>query len=314
MILQIVSLSPLSMIYHNLFPLKKTLAIAVTVVGAYGSLSLPSLATPIPLQFDRAGVSTVMPERAIPSSFFPLQVVQNGGQSGDRGAPAPGQRVGGASRGRCPSASKHLTALVPIISTTADKSQNPVLASVTTSSVLGLTVTDRPTFWFYFPYALTPARPVEFILKDDKDNIIYQTELSESGTTPGVVGFKLPDTVPSLKANKRYNWFFTIACDAKDAASSDSEEPNKIFVSGWVERVPLNSALQRQLEQATPQQQARLYANAGIWHEAITTLAALRRQNPNDATLKQEWANLLRSVNLEAIAPEPITSMLTPKQ
>ena len=299
------------MIYHNLFSLKKTLAIAVTVVGTYGSFPLPSLATPVQRQSDLSRVSTVMPERAISSSWLNLQVAQNGEQPAERGA--PGQRVGGASRGRCPTSSKYLTALVPMIAATADKSHNPVLASVPTGSVLGLTVTERPTFWFYFPYSLTPARPVEFILKDDQDNIIYQTELSESGTTPGVVGFKLPDTVPSLEVNKRYNWFFTIACDAKDSASSDEEEPNKIFVSGWVERVPLNSTLQRQLEQATPQQQARLYANAGIWHEAVTTLAALRRQNPNDATLKQEWANLLRSVNLEAIAPEPITSMLTPK-
>lgn len=302
------------MIYHNLFPLKKTLAIAVTVVGTYGSFPLPSLAAPVQLESDRLGVSTVMPEQAISPSAFPVQMVQNGGQSGDRGAPAPGQRVGGASRGRCPVASKRLTALVPIITTTADKSQNPVLASVPTGSVLGLTATNHPTFWFYFPYSLTSARPVEFILKDDKDNIIYQTELSESGTTPGVVGFKLPHTVPPLEVNKRYNWFFTIACDSKDSISSDQEEPNKIFVSGWVERVSLSPALQRQLEQARPQQQARLYANAGIWHEAVTALAELRRQNPNDATLRQEWANLLRSVNLEAIASEPITSMLTPKR
>lgn len=302
------------MIYQYLFPLKKTLAIAVTVVGAYSSFSLPSLATPVQRQSDLSGISTVMPERAIQPSWLSLQLSQNGGQSADRGAPAPGQRVGGASRGRCPTSSKYLTALVPMIAATADKSHNPVLASVPTGSVLGLTVTDHPTFWFYFPYSLTSARPVEFILKDDKDNIIYQTELSESGTTPGVVGFKLPDTVPPLEVNKRYNWFFTIACDSNNSTSSDLEEPNKIFVSGWVERVPLNSALQRQLEQATPRQQARLYANAGIWHEAVTTLAELRRQNPNDATLRQEWANLLRSVDLAAIAPEPITSMLTPKQ
>jgi hypothetical protein len=327
------------MFYQNLFQLKKILAIAVTVVGAYSSLPLPSLATPVQTESDVSATSTATPEWSTQPSLQRLQGVwsykqlagrgapedknrQGGGTRAqnppqhpkDRGAPAPGQRVGGASRGRCPAASKRLTALVPMISATADKSQNPVLASVPTGSVLGLTAADHPTFWFYLPYSLTSARLVEFILKDDKDNIIYQTELSELGTTPGVVGFKLPDTVPPLEVNKRYNWFFTIACDAKDSISSDQEEPNKIFVSGWVERVPLNPALQRQLAQATPQQQARLYANASIWHEAVTALAELRRQRPNDAALKQEWANLLRSVNLEAIAPEPITSMLTPKQ
>jgi hypothetical protein len=105
-----------------------------------------------------------------------------------------------------------------------------------------------------------------------------------------------------------------MACDRPSSTSSEQEEPTKIFVSGWVERVPLDPSLQRELDKATPQQQALLYAKGGIWHEAVTRLAELRRQKPNDVTLKEEWDKLLRSINLEAIAPEPITSMLTPKK
>jgi hypothetical protein len=204
--------------------------------------------------------------------------------------------------------------LVPIISATSDKSQHPILASSPTGSVLGLTVVSHPTFWFYVPYSITSERPLEFILKDDRDNIIYQTLLSESATMPGVVGFKLPDTVTPLAVNKRYNWFLTMACERPAPNSSSQEEPTKIFVSGWVERVPLDPSLQRELDKATAQQQALLYAKGDIWHEAITTLAELRRQKPSDVTLKEQWDKLLRSINLEAIAPEPITSMLTPKK
>jgi hypothetical protein len=204
--------------------------------------------------------------------------------------------------------------LVPIISATSDKSQHPVLASTPTGSVLGLTVVSHPTFWFYVPYAITSERPVEFTLRDDRDNIIYQTLLSESAITPGVVGLKLPDTVTPLVVNKRYNWFLTMACTRPSSTSSEQEEPTKIFVSGWVERVTPDPSLQRELDKATPQQKALLYAKGGIWHEAVTTLAELRRQKPNNVTLKEEWAKLLRSINLEAIAPEPITSMLTPKK
>lgn len=316
-------------------------ALTLTVAGAYASLPLPSLATPVqPLSTPVVSTVTPAPVEATPLSSLRLQLaqlkkqrVQRGTAQGnsrpggdtrsqnppqnppkDRGAPAPGQRTGGATRGRCPVASKRLTALVPIISATSDKSQHPVLASTPTGSVLGLTVVSHPTFWFYVPYSITPERPLEFILKDDRDNIIYQTLLSESATTPGVVGFKLPDTVTPLVVNKRYNWFLTMACDRPAPNSSSQEEPTKIFVSGWVERVPLAPSLQQELDKATAQQKALLYANGGIWHEAVTTLAELRRQKPNDVTLKEEWANLLRSINLEAIAPEPITSMLTPKK
>lgn len=311
-------------------------AFALIVAGAYASLPGQSLASPVKTP-STLSVSTAMSAEATQPSSQRLQLAQTskqptgrgapgkdarrGGGSRaqtpppkDRGAPAPGQRTGGATRGRCPVASKRLTALVPIISATSDKKQHPVLVNTPAGSVLGLTVVSHPTFWFYIPASITSERPVEFILKDDRDNIIYQTLLSESATTPGVVGFKLPDTVTPLEVNKRYNWFLTMACERPAPNSSSQEEPTKIFVSGWVERVTVDPSLQRELEKATPQQQALLYAKGGIWQEAVTTLAELRRQKPNDVTLKAEWVKLLRSINLEAIESEPITSMLTPKK
>ncbi|HEY9829150.1 MAG TPA: DUF928 domain-containing protein [Stenomitos sp.] len=310
-------------------------AFALTIAGVDASLPLQSQALPVPSQATSV-ISTAKPtlvEATVPF-FLRQQQVQRGTfqpdsrlfggarsqnsaqnqQPKDRGAPAPGQRTGGATRGRCPVASKRLTALVPIISATPDKSQHPVLANTPAGSVLGLTTVSHPTFWFYVPYSVTSERPVEFILKDDRDNIIYQTLLSESVTAPGVVGFKLPDPVAPLEVNKRYNWFLIMACDQSSSTSSEPTEPTKIFVSGWVERVTIDPSLQRELDKATAQQKALLYAKGGIWHEAVTTLAELRRQKPNDVTLKAEWAKLLQSINLEAIAPEPISSMLTPKK
>lgn len=310
-------------------------AIVLTVVGAYTSLPLPSLATPV---LDQSALSTVstatLAAPTLPSSLrlqfaqtqnpptdrgAPGKDARQGGASRsqnppkDRGAPAPGQRTGGASRGSCPSTSKGLTALVPIISATPDHSQNPILATTPAGSVLGLTVVSHPTFWVYSPYALTPEHSVEFILQDNQGNVIYQTSLSTSVSTPGVVGFKLPDSVPPLQVNKRYNWFFSIACARQsDTTPIDPDEPTKIVVSAWVERITLDSSLQAELEQATAAQKALIYHKAGIWHEALTTLAELRRQQPNDATLKEEWEQLLRSINLEAIAPEPITAELLP--
>jgi len=301
----------------TLFPLQKILAIcalqqrfaiALTVVGTYGSLPLPSLATPIPAQSALWLDSKATPAEPTKPS---LQLAQTPGQLANRsadnpftnppllkdlGAPAPGKRVGGASRGRaCPKASKSLTALVPIIPATSSE------------SVLGLTFADHPTIWFYVPYSLTPAHPVEFILQDDKGTEVYKTLLSESGSGPGVVGFKLPDTVPPLEVNKRYKWFFTIYCDANERSDSRA-------VEGWVQRVAPDPSLQRELGQATPEQKAPLYMQKGVWYEAVTDLAELRRQKPNDATLKQKWDELMHLVDLDAIALEPITSMLTPKK
>jgi len=218
---------------------------------------------------------------------------------------APGSRTGEASRSRgvCPPVTTPLTALMPVTKGTSS-GQSASTTPTTSESVYGLTVAERPTFWFYVPYPLTSSRPLEFVLQDEKGNEVYQTQFTESGTVPGVVGLQLPPTVDPLEVGKRYQWFFLIYCNP--------DQPT--FVEGWVERVELNSTLKNQLDQATtPQQKADLYAQAGIWYEAVTTLAELRRQKPNDQALNAQWLELLQSVDLEAIATEPVTSVLTPE-
>ena len=298
------------MIYKKLSQLPKTLTLGLTVVGVYSHLPLPTQATAAPTPSALSVVSTAPSAATTQPSFLQLQLAQTPGQLAsrsaatpfkttpllkDRGAPAPGKRVGGASRGTCPRASKSLTALVPVIPTPS------------TDSVLGLTFADHPTLWFYFPYSITSTRPVEFILQDDQGTELYRTLLSESGTAPGVMGFQIPETVPPLAVNKRYKWYLTIFCDANERSDFRS-------VEGWVQRVALEPKLQQELKQASPQQKAVLYTQAGVWHEAVTTLAQLHRQNPNNATLQQQWQELMQLIDLGAIAPEPITSMLTPNQ
>jgi hypothetical protein len=60
-----------------------------------------------------------------------------------------------------------------------------------------------------------------------------------------------------------------------------------------------------------PREQINLYAANGIWHDALTNLAQLRQTNPEDAALMADWESLLKSVNLEAIATEPIVQCCT---
>jgi hypothetical protein len=100
-----------------------------------------------------------------------------------------------------------------------------------------------------------------------------------------------------------YKWYFIIDCDP-DAPP---------VVEGWVQRVAPNPTLASQLQKATPQQRVALYAANGIWHDALTNLAELRSANPGDDTFSNDWASLLQSVGLEAIATEPIVECCTPQ-
>ncbi len=244
----------------------------------------------------------------LPASKLSITRQAQGKQSG-RGRPQPEQTPlpGAGTRGGCPQVQKPLTALVPKTKTVSEDSQNSRLAKTISTSTLGLTTAEHPTLWFYVPYSLTPSRRIEFVLQDEQGNDVYETSLTKSDISPGVVGLQLPATAPPLKVNQVYRWYFLVYCDPKQPEAL-------VWVEGLVKRVPMSSSLESQMAQATPDEKAALYAKAGMWHEAVTSLAKLRQQNPENAALKEEWVNLLKSMNLDAIAQEPITTVLTPQQ
>ncbi len=199
---------------------------------------------------------------------------------------APSQRKAGGSRGcsdvhvqNMQAKEKVLTALAP---------------EYPTQLVLGLTTQMRPTFWFYVPYN-SDSIYAKLVLEDENNQIIYKTFLKG---TPGVVGVKLPATSEGLKNGKRYHWYFNIYC----------QQDNEFLTSveGDVQRKSLDPIVQSQLDKATPQQQVALYAANGIWYEALTSLANLRRTKAQDALLASDWTSLLVSVGLQNIAAEPI--------
>jgi len=205
--------------------------------------------------------------------------------------PPPGGRVlGGAKRGLCPQVKTDLTALVPF-------TQEPS----TITNVWSLTTAAHPTFWFYVPYSQNFVYPVEFVVEDQASKQIYQKAIALPNQ-PGIMSISLPADTAPLAVNKQYRWFFTVYCD-------QNKQSPPVYVEGVVKRVNLNPAITQQLQKATPLQQFAIYAQHGIWHEAITTLAQLLRKNPQDPTLETQWQDLLTSIHLGNVAKEPILSV-----
>ncbi|GAA6615524.1 DUF928 domain-containing protein [Scytonema sp. NUACC26] len=213
-------------------------------------------------------------------------------QPDNRGAPR--DRKGAGTRGDCPAVNQRLTALVPLVSTTASQKQ------ATAPYVLGLTANEYPTFWFYVPYLPKNINSVKFVLLDEKNNSVTTEPIAIAlPKTPGVMSVSLPTTEKPLVVGQYYHWYLLIDCNPQ----SRSED---IAVEGLVQRIPLNNDLTRRLQAATPRQRVALYARAGIWQDAITTLGELRRAKPQDAALAADWKDLLESVGLEDVASEAI--------
>lgn len=197
----------------------------------------------------------------------------------------PGRREGGGTRGGClapASAQPHsLTAIIP-------------------NTNLGLTVTEYPSFFWYVPQ--NAAAAAEFVLLDQANTEIYKTVLPISQQA-GVLSLSLPadGSVPALEVGKSYRWYFSLICDPLDR-SADS------FTSGWIQRTEPSSTLSQKLTTAAAEEKPVIYADAGIWYEAVASLIELRRAQPQNPKVLTQWQTLLQSVGLEEIANQPLLS------
>lgn len=198
----------------------------------------------------------------------------------------PTQRGGAGSRGNCPSVEVPIVALIP-------------------EKTVSLVVEANPTFWVFVPYQLKDVPKGEFVLQDEANNDIYRASFTLP-EIPGIVSFALPSTVP-LEVNKTYQWYFKVYCNEQKFDSA--------FVHEWVQRIALKSDLERQLKTATTvRDRIQLYTQNGIWYSALTELAKLRLAEPKKATLDNEWASLLRNLDLENLSQKPLVGEVKIKQ
>jgi Domain of Unknown Function (DUF928) len=173
----------------------------------------------------------------------------------------------------CPITTKSLMALVP------EKRDQ------------ALTTKAHPTFWFYIPYTPADIRIGEFSLQSsDGKKRIYRTSFRVSNV-PGIFSILLPSSVETaLEEGQSYQWHLKLYC-----RSNTNNKPD-LGIDGWVQRVPMTPERQHQIDTAQPD----------IWFDSLNALANRLSTSPPDSTVRQDWNNLLKSVDLQELANEPL--------
>lgn len=240
-----------------------------------------AIASPVP--FRVAAQSPRPNDQSLPTNWDAYEPDDNIG--------SPGRREGGGTRGPCiqNSANAQLMALVPV-------------------NGFGTTTAEYPTFSVYLPPLLTESKPeIEFVLKTSEEKEIYKTKF-KINRGAAIISFSLPSTsnLSALELNKSYLWSVTLICNP-EAVDSGDVSGNKV-VSGAIRRVTLKPNVQQELETAKSEiDRITIYAKAGIWYDALSNLAELRRRNPNDPIVIRDWQELLKSVGMEKLAQEPLS-------
>jgi hypothetical protein len=199
----------------------------------------------------------------------------------------PGRREGAGTRGpACVQGTPNLTVLLP-------------------QTNIGFTTAAYPTFFWFVPETL--AKSMKFDLfrgteADPQQQLIYETTLDITAS-PGIVSLALPANanIAPLVVGQDYYWSVTLQCSAEDSFQN-------IQAEGWIQRVPLDPALARQLKTAKPSDRPQLYAQNGIWFDTLSSLATLQCTSTPTAALAQSWVSLLHSVDLDSIAAQSLYS------
>ncbi|MEP0873907.1 DUF928 domain-containing protein [Trichocoleus desertorum AS-A10] len=139
-----------------------------------------------------------------------------------------------------------------------DRSAAGKLTPLVPFSHIGQTSSQRPTFvWFVpdrTPYSL------QFRLFTRTGQPLYRTEMQSQ---PGIMSVALPPNLLQLTIGQAYKWQVVLVCNPNVPSKN-------VVVAAELEVVKPAASLQTQLAAApAPQQQSDLYAEAGLWYDAI---------------------------------------------
>jgi hypothetical protein len=187
-----------------------------------------------------------------------------------RGAPA--SRVGGGSRGVGDDAPK-LSVLAP--------------------DHTGLTIQEQPSLYWYVSKPVVAHLEVT-VINDQQVEPLVDKDFAVP-TKAGIQRLQLANLGVKLKPDLEYRWHVSLIVDP-------AQRSNDIIASGTIQRVLPSQELQKKLAHADKKSVPGIYAEAGIWYDALSSVSDLIDARPGDKTLHEQRAELLDQVGLDEAA------------
>jgi len=185
---------------------------------------------------------------------------------------APGGRVGGGTRGM----GEELIALLALA-----------------PNHVALTVQEQPVLYWYLS---KPAKyPVELTITIEKDTQPLLEKRIPLPSRAGIYPLRLSDFDIRLSTGIPYRWFLALIPDP-DRRSRD------IVAGAIIERVETPETLRSRLLKASREEFPNIYAESGIWYDAVMAVSNLIDDAPGNPVFHRQRAALLEQVGLSAVA------------
>jgi hypothetical protein len=158
---------------------------------------------------------------------------------------------------------------------------------------VAVTTQAQPSlFWFQSK----PAKAkFELTVVEPKNPKPLISLASPDADNAGIHRIKLSRYKVELQPDVAYEWSVAIIPDP-DNRSRD------VIAKGVIKRTKPPPELGINLEKANDVERAAAYAAAGIWYDALDAISNAIEANPNDASLREARASLLKQVGLSQAA------------
>jgi hypothetical protein len=180
---------------------------------------------------------------------------------------APGGRIGGGTRG----------------------GQNVFVVSVLAPDHSAFTSSEQPSLYWFI--SKPTSLPVELTVMNPQGvQPILETRVP-TPVKPGIQRVRLADYNVHLAPGAAYRWFVAVVADA-DRRSKD------ILAGGAIERVNLQDDVKTKLAKASEKELPFVYAQAGLWYDALKAISDLIDAAPQNQELHNQRTALLKQVGL----------------
>ena len=162
----------------------------------------------------------------------------------------------------------------------------------------GLTTQEQPSlFWYQSKPA--QARFELTLIEPGTTKPVLQVKVDRAASA-GIQRLRLSDHGVKLTPGVEYQWVVALVTDPNNRSSD-------LVASGFIKRMEPTAELKAKVAGAAPDNLPAIYAEAGIWHDALSSLSDLIEAQPDNAALRAERADLLRQVGLKAAAAAEAT-------
>jgi hypothetical protein len=161
----------------------------------------------------------------------------------------------------------------------------------------GYTTQEKPTIYWFVSEQVNS--PVELTITSNASLQEAATPTLEVTLQPpiakGVHALRLADHGITLKPDVEYQWFVAVV-------RNPAQRANDTIAGGTIKRVGDSATVEQQLKQTSQAQWPAVYAEAGIWYDAIDQLSKGIAADRGNRQLHEQRAALLEQVGLREAA------------